>query len=742
MPIARYQMPDGRIAKFEVPDGTTPEQAMQLMERFPHSVSADTGNKPVPMGMSGLEKFMRGGGNVFRDAAISVEQMMGRDKEDQVARNRVMDYQIDNSPEGLAGKVAGAGVGIMGPGALVRLGGAAANSPRIANIGSKLMSPRTLKGAALQGGVIGGLTPTLGDESRAVNTGIGAAGGVTGQYLGDKLLRAAGKSPDALAWLTRQAGHLPQLKDRAHKVSDKLKTMGENMRVDDTPQVKVGGDSPRQAAERARMQETAKRLGFPLTQGDAKATPDLTKGGNLWQRVEAQFAQLPGTSRYYQMNREQKDQAISREVNRLIDGGFKIDKPDAKWMADPQFFDDMAGIPKKVSKHLGDRDTRRALEEVEGFGKPAKVAPAARQRAIAAVNTDTDDIVTAVRKLGGINKGSTQGDWAGLEFAGNPSYGPVFRNQGGQSHDDMASSLYEKGYLSAPDAIDEMMDKFRDANLGTGSQNSLFSSYRQFENESEAPLEYTLSRLVEKLDKPATDNVSKFRAFKPGEEIPLSGGPSDLDTYLGLRSNLGSKGHEAGPFTPSGKVYSEAAMAFDNAAQRQHPELDLPRQRENYTIQKLLEPALDPDTGNYDLVKISSIVKKNQDLLPQLGERGQALRDISQLSRYVRQPNSSGTAENALAQNLATMGLGGTAGAGITALGSNDSTTISDYIKSALIGGFAGKYVIPKAANRMMQTGVNPIMGRETLRMSPYIRDPLLGASRLYPAGLLSYQPE
>lgn len=33
MPIARFQMPDGRIGRFEVPDGTTPEQAQQLIEQ-------------------------------------------------------------------------------------------------------------------------------------------------------------------------------------------------------------------------------------------------------------------------------------------------------------------------------------------------------------------------------------------------------------------------------------------------------------------------------------------------------------------------------------------------------------------------------------------------------------------------------------------------------------------------------------------------------------------------------------
>lgn len=31
MPIAKFELPDGRIAKFEVPEGTTPEQAQQMI---------------------------------------------------------------------------------------------------------------------------------------------------------------------------------------------------------------------------------------------------------------------------------------------------------------------------------------------------------------------------------------------------------------------------------------------------------------------------------------------------------------------------------------------------------------------------------------------------------------------------------------------------------------------------------------------------------------------------------------
>jgi hypothetical protein len=33
MPIARFQMPDGRIGRFEVPDGTSEEDAQALIAK-------------------------------------------------------------------------------------------------------------------------------------------------------------------------------------------------------------------------------------------------------------------------------------------------------------------------------------------------------------------------------------------------------------------------------------------------------------------------------------------------------------------------------------------------------------------------------------------------------------------------------------------------------------------------------------------------------------------------------------
>ena len=56
MPIARFQLPDGRIARFEVPEGTTPEQAQAMMEAQVGELTATPEQKPKEGLIAGLEK--------------------------------------------------------------------------------------------------------------------------------------------------------------------------------------------------------------------------------------------------------------------------------------------------------------------------------------------------------------------------------------------------------------------------------------------------------------------------------------------------------------------------------------------------------------------------------------------------------------------------------------------------------------------------------------------------------------
>jgi hypothetical protein len=48
MPIARFEMPDGRIGRFEVPEGTTPDQATSLIEKYLSEQKQPEPKKPEP----------------------------------------------------------------------------------------------------------------------------------------------------------------------------------------------------------------------------------------------------------------------------------------------------------------------------------------------------------------------------------------------------------------------------------------------------------------------------------------------------------------------------------------------------------------------------------------------------------------------------------------------------------------------------------------------------------------------
>lgn len=83
MPVARFQMPDGRIARFEVPDGTTPEQAQAHFENFVSQQSGtdsqEEASNPVQPGeqQSLGERFARGAGLVGKGLAQGATSSLG-----------------------------------------------------------------------------------------------------------------------------------------------------------------------------------------------------------------------------------------------------------------------------------------------------------------------------------------------------------------------------------------------------------------------------------------------------------------------------------------------------------------------------------------------------------------------------------------------------------------------------------------------------------------------------------------
>jgi hypothetical protein len=127
------------------------------------------------------------------------------------------------------------------------------------------------------------------------------------------------------------------------------------------------------------------------------------------------------------------------------------------------------------------------LAEDEGHVIPRAKDGAKRAGPARDLDTDADDLVMAIRKLGGINSADPNvgGDeMRALAFAMDPR-GPVFAKQrfGGESNrtnttsghalEEMARKLYDKGYLDEPDPI-ALMDRLSESSTGVGQTFSRF----------------------------------------------------------------------------------------------------------------------------------------------------------------------------------------------------------------------------------------------------------------------------
>lgn len=100
MPVARFQMPDGRIGRFEVPEGTTPEQAQSMISAAisGQSVAPET-PREQPAALTRTEKFIKG----LRDPIDGAAQLLTHMLPEGVvqAGDRMNNWLADNT--GLVG---------------------------------------------------------------------------------------------------------------------------------------------------------------------------------------------------------------------------------------------------------------------------------------------------------------------------------------------------------------------------------------------------------------------------------------------------------------------------------------------------------------------------------------------------------------------------------------------------------------------------------------------------------------
>lgn len=196
------------------------------------------------------------------------------------------------------------------------------------------------------------------------------------------------------------------------------------------------------------------------------------------------------------------------------------------------------------------------------------------------VDSSTDDIVTAIRKYGGIDPSDPHigaNVAKGLRFNPDPRLGPVWAKQtyGGASNrtftarghslESITQKLHRDGYVSGPAELDEVLDKLADSVDAPGAH---FSAFRDHGAAQAADDPFNrLTAAVEKLD--ATLSAKGQKQPKPG--FIADAGSVSGDTAQQMRSNYGTKAFEATPNSQEAKIYTAMRGAIDEAIEKALP---------------------------------------------------------------------------------------------------------------------------------------------------------------------------
>lgn len=144
-------------------------------KRFVLAPEADE-NDPT-RDMSAGKLLAAGVGKSIVDAGRGLGQLVGAVSQDDVRQARALDAPLMRTGPGRIGATGGAvGMALL-PGAVLKGAGAAFNAPALSAAGTSYLVPKTITGGAAVGSAMGLMQPAESMEERALNVGLGAAGG-------------------------------------------------------------------------------------------------------------------------------------------------------------------------------------------------------------------------------------------------------------------------------------------------------------------------------------------------------------------------------------------------------------------------------------------------------------------------------------------------------------------------------------------------------------------------------------
>lgn len=301
MPVARFQMPDGRVARFEVPEGTTPDQAQEMIGAMVSPKPQKSIYEKQAQAGTGFDNLMPAVGGAVTGAYLGGKQMLmkGLDAIDPQGRAKAMEPEIQENRDAMAGLTT-TKMGMAGD----VLGNVLMAAPTMLN-----PAAATVHGGAMIGGAMGALRPTLGDESRIENTLSGAAMGAGGTWAGNKIMgalvgqRGAQTATGGSATATSSGGRSVA----SSRVSGSATARGTGGGYN----FGSVGDDASAGLTRAQRDLIARNPEFRLTPGQAGGSKSL-------QQMEAKLESQPMTSGVFNEIKDSNQRLINRRVAESI----------------------------------------------------------------------------------------------------------------------------------------------------------------------------------------------------------------------------------------------------------------------------------------------------------------------------------------------------------------------------------------------------------------------------------------
>lgn len=405
-----------------------------------------------------------------------------------------------------------------------------------------LVDPET----ALAGGVLGGALPpaiqVAGKVGQAVGNAVRSMARPQVEKLAEKMAAMTGKTADEVAdILTNQS--------RVAEIDGLIKTAPQILQDPNISQVaravKTNSSMALSNAEQAQQQAYRNTLeGIApsnITAQDAADKAGKAIGSAVKEDYSAATKAIGG-----------KFKELRNNPEKLVD--LPIDKLRAT-------VDQYLG-KGTVGKGSG---AQRALSVAEDLAevKPAKLGIKGDETVINAartpwhkqpIDTDKDNMLQAITKMGGINKEMAQSTYGNKMWEDVPTGLNTFRNEGGHSLDDMATMLAEKGYLPEGSGVYELTEKLYGNAKDTYSMAKSGYGHLDQPTSAQDQLHQQLGDLITELQKKNAPKTAKESVLATQKDLS---GKVNFKELQNLRSSIGDLSREA---KLSGKDTEAAAL--------------------------------------------------------------------------------------------------------------------------------------------------------------------------------------